>query len=538
MNTDRQKTLPLNISVVIPVYNTGKYLPSCLDSVLSQSMPDFEVLAVNDASTDDSPGILADYAAKDPRIRIINHECNKGLLAARISGIKAASGKYIQFLDSDDSLLPGVLRDLFDTAEKNQADIVHFPLDVRVRNAAGFIKTKNTRIVEKSSRPWHSPLQGREIFRKFFVDGAGLWMVCQKFYRSEICRRAAEFIPDRFCLMAEDFCFYTVCTFLAERYVPFGKPGYAYYLDSGISSGRKTVADKFLNRQSPFQALRNVKDFLVRQKVFDEYRDAFEIQEQKLLGEYVLRWMRHLVPEDRFTAFNGMFRNYDAFPLFRAFRAFFGDKDERLLEMLTGEESGPVSRPGKLEHSADAPALQEKHISPARWREWENVIRNHRCDSVILDPDPDPERLLWDIRAIRAAGADAVCRRTTSCFATLTSAGLNFWLMEDRVLRQASLVIAPDEESAEWYRKRNSYAGISPDQIFPPQCCSDTAAVMLALERSEKRDAYYRIDPSGDGETFVPFFRKLDHLFRKLPNGFRKKLFAFLSDVYNRIRGE
>ncbi|MBR4664791.1 MAG: glycosyltransferase family 2 protein, partial [Lentisphaeria bacterium] len=72
------------ISVLIPVYNTEKYLRACLDSVLSQSMTDFEIVAVNDASTDGSPRILAEYAAKDSRIRLINHPCNKGLLAVRL----------------------------------------------------------------------------------------------------------------------------------------------------------------------------------------------------------------------------------------------------------------------------------------------------------------------------------------------------------------------------------------------------------------------------------------------------------------------
>ena len=79
-----------DISILVPVYNTAKYLPACLDSVLSQSMPDFEIIVVNDASTDNSPEILAEYAAKDSRIRVINHECNKGLLAARISGADAS----------------------------------------------------------------------------------------------------------------------------------------------------------------------------------------------------------------------------------------------------------------------------------------------------------------------------------------------------------------------------------------------------------------------------------------------------------------
>ena len=525
------------ISILIPVYNTAQYLPACLDSVLSQTMIKFEVIAVNDASTDASPQILAEYAAKDPRIRIITHERNKGLLAARISGIQAAAGKYIQFLDSDDFLLPGILHELFDTAEKNHADIVHFPLDVRVRGPVDSITEKHIRIVEKSSMPWHCPLQGREIFRKFFVDGAYIWMVCQKFYRTDLCRRAAGFIPDRFCLMAEDFCFYSICAFLAEHYVPFRKPGYAYYLDSGISGGQKTVLDRFLNRQSPFQALRNVKDFLLKQMVFDEYRDAFEKQEQKLLGEYVLRWMRHLPDADRMKAFHGMFGKYDAYPLFLAFRTFFSDKDELFLEILSGEDPDPVGTPGKMDRAADNLSLDNTRISPARWNEWRNLIREKQYDAVVLEPDDDPERLFWDILAVRDAGAAAVCRRTQNYLKTLDRKGLNAWLMEDRVLRQASMILASDEDSVQWFRKRNCYAGTLPETIDPPQYCIQTAAAIQALDTSEKKTAYYRIDPSEDGESFIPFFRKLDHLFRKLPASFRKPVFCRLAAIYNRFTG-
>ena len=99
------------------------------------------------------------------------------------------------------------------------------------------------------------------------------------------------------------------------------------------------------------------------------------------------------------------------------------------------------------------------------------------------------------------------------------------------------MILAPDEESAQWYRKRNCFAGISPEKIKPPQYCMQTAAAVLALEKSERKTAYYRIDPSDDGETFVPFFRKLDHLFRKLPAGFRKKIFNMLTGIYNRVTG-
>ena len=384
---------PPKISVIIPVFNTEKYLSACLDSVLSQSLKDFEIVAVNDASTDDSPRILQEYAGRDPRIRIVDHDHNKGLLAARVTGIRSARGQYIQFLDSDDELLPDVLKNVFQTAEEQQADIVHFPLDVRQRNSA--VRSRNLNIVRTRSMPGQKVLQGEDIFRNFFVDDAYIWMVCQKFYRSEICRKAVEFIPDQFCLMAEDFCFYTISAFLAKRYVPLHRPGYIYYLDSGISSGKKTSAERFLNRQSPFQALRNVRDFLQKQNVWEKYRQAFARQEQKLLGEYVLRWMRHLPDEDRMTAFNGMFRTYDAFPLFQAFRTFFGDKDERFLEMLSGEDPDPVPQPGKMERTVENLSLQNTRISAERWNEWQTLIRENHYDAVILGPDDDPERLIW-----------------------------------------------------------------------------------------------------------------------------------------------
>ncbi|MBO4630407.1 MAG: hypothetical protein J5858_00650, partial [Lentisphaeria bacterium] len=296
--------------------------------------------------------------------------------------------------------------------------------------------------------------------------------------------------------------------------------------------------EKFMNRQSPFRALRLVRNFLQKQNVWEKYSESFAKQEQKPLGEYVLRWMRHLPDEDRTRAFNGMFREYDAFPLFQAFRTFFSDKDELFLEMLTGNDPEPVPQPGKMERIAENPALHNTLISPARWNEWQSLIRENRYDAVILEPDDNLERLFWDIHAIRAAGANAVCRRTQNYLETLNRHGLNDWLMEDRTLRQATMILASDEDSVQWYRKRNCFAGISLEKMEPPQYCSQTAATMTALEKSEKKAAYYRIDPAPDGETFVPFFRKLDHLFRKLPSRLRKKIFSRLAGFYNRITGK
>ena len=89
------------VSVIIPVFNVEDYLPSCLDSVLSQTHREIEVILIDDGSTDSSGKICDEYALKDSRIKVI-HKANSGVADARNAGIDAASGDYIAFIDSDD----------------------------------------------------------------------------------------------------------------------------------------------------------------------------------------------------------------------------------------------------------------------------------------------------------------------------------------------------------------------------------------------------------------------------------------------------
>ena len=109
----------MKISVIMPVYNMAPLLPAALDSVLAQDLREYELLCIDDGSTDDSSAVLADYAARDGRIRVIRQE-NAGAGPARNRGIREAAGKYVFFLDPDD-LLPdgGVLRDLRRAAEES-----------------------------------------------------------------------------------------------------------------------------------------------------------------------------------------------------------------------------------------------------------------------------------------------------------------------------------------------------------------------------------------------------------------------------------
>ena len=113
----------MTLSVVIPVYNPQKYLINCLDSVLNQSFNNFELIIVNDASTDDSIQIINQYSKKDDRIKVFNNLEHQGAAYSRNIGLKAASGKYIIFLDADDFFELDFFENMISAIESAKADI-------------------------------------------------------------------------------------------------------------------------------------------------------------------------------------------------------------------------------------------------------------------------------------------------------------------------------------------------------------------------------------------------------------------------------
>lgn len=129
------------ISVIMPVYNTASYLAQSIESVLNQTYSDFELIIVDDGSTDDSLKIINSYAVKDKRIKVITQE-NQGLSEARNSGIKIAGGEYIAFIDSDDFYAKNFLGQLIHAQKKASADIVGCNFK-KIRSSKDHIKVIN-----------------------------------------------------------------------------------------------------------------------------------------------------------------------------------------------------------------------------------------------------------------------------------------------------------------------------------------------------------------------------------------------------------
>lgn len=120
----------VKVSIIIPVYNVEQYLPDCLNSILSQSLQDIEVICVNDAATDNSGRIIEEYSRNDARVISIGYTTNKGQAYARNRGLEIARGKYIYFVDADDMVKEGALEHFYNAMEEEKLEGLLFSAEV------------------------------------------------------------------------------------------------------------------------------------------------------------------------------------------------------------------------------------------------------------------------------------------------------------------------------------------------------------------------------------------------------------------------
>lgn len=130
----------MKFSFIIPSYNVGLYIAECLDSILNQTYKDFEIICVDDASTDDTYNILLMYAKENRQIKLIRNECNKGVSYCRNRGLEEAGGEYIFFVDPDDMLKPEALETV-NNALEDDIEVVSFRF--LVRNEGTVAKEQN-----------------------------------------------------------------------------------------------------------------------------------------------------------------------------------------------------------------------------------------------------------------------------------------------------------------------------------------------------------------------------------------------------------
>jgi len=197
----------LRLSLVVPVYNVAPYLPRCLESLAALDPPADEIIVVDDGSTDDCPRILAEWSPRLPCMRIIRQE-NGGLSAARNTGLNAARGRFLAFVDSDDFVEPDAYREALQAAEQNALDMVLF-------NARYHFEGRRADYAIYGDIPKTGVLPGKEWLRQRLTSGRLMHMVWMHLYRREFieCNRF-RFVPR---LIHEDVIWTTRALLTADR---------------------------------------------------------------------------------------------------------------------------------------------------------------------------------------------------------------------------------------------------------------------------------------------------------------------------------
>ncbi|MEI6680008.1 MAG: glycosyltransferase family 2 protein [Mariniphaga sp.] len=190
----------MDISIIVPVYNVEPYLCRCLDSIFTQNFSgNFEVIAVEDGSTDKSLKILKEYEKKESRLKIIVHNGNRKLSVARRTGMDASTGDYIMHVDSDDWILPGTLELLFQKCKSSDADVIVFDymkednsgLQSRKSNIRNELFTTDKLVVQKYffDAPWNKIVK-RHLIQNMIYGTIGINSVEDLIYSTEILLRS------------------------------------------------------------------------------------------------------------------------------------------------------------------------------------------------------------------------------------------------------------------------------------------------------------------------------------------------------------
>lgn len=263
------------ISIIIPVYNSEEFLRTGLDSLIKQSYKNLELIIVNDGSPKNCKEIAEEYTKKDKRIKYIEHEKNKGLFQARITGFENSTGDYIAFLDADDYVSNDFYRELIEKAEETNSDIVFSQLvmdygkgDKRVYNLFNF--------------PFEE-LKGEECYEEFYnQEGLNFaWHITpNKIYSRRIWEKAVvEYKKvNKHLIMTEDVAFANVLFYYAQKVTKVDRVAFFYTKHEGASTSVNDITFKKAskNLEDLTTSFSFAEHFLKEKNVYEKYKVRFE----------------------------------------------------------------------------------------------------------------------------------------------------------------------------------------------------------------------------------------------------------------------
>ncbi len=269
-----------SVSIIVPVFNEERHLPECLESVIKQTLDDIEIVVVNDCSTDNSQAIINDYSEKDSRIRLVSHDYNRGLGEARNTGFDSSSGKYIYFLDSDDSLPIDSIETLYSVANEIGSDLVLGGFNSKIDVDSSFVKCN---LYNVSITNYPDLLYNHSALNKLIS-------------RSSLLESGIRFIPPRY---AEDILFSLKLNLALSSISIITKKTYNYRWGRQIESATKEkVQDAQNNILTALKIVENYNNDLlftrmqekIAKNIFGNMARAVNALDSSELQRYLRNW--------------------------------------------------------------------------------------------------------------------------------------------------------------------------------------------------------------------------------------------------------
>ena len=237
------------VSIIVPIFNTAKYLPACLDSIKNQTYDNLEIILINYGSTDDSAKIADAYAKKDSRIKVI-HQKNSGQSAARNAGIKKATGDYLGFTDSDDQLKPEFVEKLLALYANSKTSIAVCGHEYH------WVKDNTSKNLYHSDLKPRSPRETKKAFiLKLLAKDGRMYSCNNKLFRASIIKESGLLFNEKI-NFSEDTNFVLDYLEKADGEIAYDKtPLYVYYFGTDTST-IKSSATVWQNWQAAYKHLK------------------------------------------------------------------------------------------------------------------------------------------------------------------------------------------------------------------------------------------------------------------------------------------
>ena len=236
------------VSIIVPIYNTAKYLPKCLDSIVNQTYQNLEIILVDDGSTDDSKKIADHYAKKDKRIKVI-HQKNQGQSTARNVGLSKATGDYISFIDSDDEIEASFVEKLLELYTKNISITVCGHQYRRLKNQT----SKN--LYQSPLKPRHPKESQKAYILKLLTKDGRMYSCNNKLFKADTIKKH-HLVFDKNLNFAEDTKFVLGYLKNAKGEIVY-TPSPLYIYNSGTdNSTMRTTSTNWQNWQTSYQNLK------------------------------------------------------------------------------------------------------------------------------------------------------------------------------------------------------------------------------------------------------------------------------------------